>query len=278
MRTKRSVLLVVVLLAVALALGAAAVSAAAESFSNSGGGSTGSTVLNWDGLSVDFRTLSPNVALRSVSINIENQQEGDAVMGWSVLRYDPGSNTYVQLFNWTFFTVSQGVSGWINVPLPGEVVLSEVAEYAAYIYYAECEECTSDVSWARTSTSPSGSSLLQYVGSWDETAGQYLPDSLFVEIGVEAQVVDTTVCTLTVPDGSVVGESPSGAQVYYAPGKESPGIRLNPGTYIVIGQDSTETYYKVKLACQYLWVLKSDMQLSMQAPQNGAPLPTRIVS
>ncbi len=84
-------------------------------------------------------------------------------------------------------------------------------------------------------------------------------------------------CTLPVPEGSVVGDTPYSAQVYWAPGKVSPGVFLNPGTYIIIGQDESETYYKAVLACQYVWVLKSDMQPSYLPPQNGAPLPTRIV-
>ncbi len=84
-------------------------------------------------------------------------------------------------------------------------------------------------------------------------------------------------CTLAAPAGSVVGEAPLGAQVFWAPGKESPGVVLNPGTYIVIGQDESETYYKVMLACQFVWVRKDAMQPSYQAPQNGAALPTRVV-
>ncbi len=85
------------------------------------------------------------------------------------------------------------------------------------------------------------------------------------------------VCTLPVPEGSVVGDIPFSAQVYYAPGSASPGVLLNPGTYIVIGQDASETYYEIVLACQYVWVLKSNVQPSYQAPQNGAALPTRII-
>lgn len=85
-------------------------------------------------------------------------------------------------------------------------------------------------------------------------------------------------CLLNVPSGSVVGEAPLGAQAYYSPGNVAPGVVLNPGTYIVIGQDASETYYKVVLACQYLWVRKDTMQPSYQAPQNGAALPTRVVS
>ncbi len=84
-------------------------------------------------------------------------------------------------------------------------------------------------------------------------------------------------CTLSIPDGSVVGNTPYRAQVFYAPGKVSPGIFLNPGTYIVTGQDSSQTYYQIMLACQFLWVRKDNMQPSFESPQDGAALPTRII-
>ncbi len=85
-------------------------------------------------------------------------------------------------------------------------------------------------------------------------------------------------CLLDVPAGSVVGDTPFQTQVYYEPGNVSPGVILNPGTYIVIGQDESETYYKIMLACQFVWVRKENMQPSYELPQNGAPLPTRVVS
>ncbi len=85
-------------------------------------------------------------------------------------------------------------------------------------------------------------------------------------------------CLLDVPAGSVVGDTPFQTQVYYEPGNVSPGVVLNPGTYIVIGQDESETYYKIMLSCQFVWVRKENMQPSYEPPQNGAPLPTRIVN
>lgn len=84
-------------------------------------------------------------------------------------------------------------------------------------------------------------------------------------------------CLLDVPPGSVVGDAPFETQVYYEPGNVSPGVFLNPGTYIVAGQDQSETYYKIMLACSFVWVRKDVMQPSYQPPQNGAPLPTQIV-
>lgn len=82
--------------------------------------------------------------------------------------------------------------------------------------------------------------------------------------------------SLNIPAGSVVGEAPLGAHIYYAPGAVTEHI-LKPGTYIVVGQDASQTYYKIVLACQFIWVRKDTMQPSFLPPQNGAPLPTRIV-
>ena len=81
-----------------------------------------------------------------------------------------------------------------------------------------------------------------------------------------------------IPDGSVVGDLPAGAQAYYAPGKISPDVFLNPGTYWVIGEDESGQYYQILLACQYLWVPIDTMQPSYQPPWSGQPLPTRAVS
>jgi hypothetical protein len=90
-------------------------------------------------------------------------------------------------------------------------------------------------------------------------------------------LTNPSVCGVVIPATAVVGEAPAGAQIYYEPGGAT-NLALNPGTYIVVGQDESETYYKVILACQYVWVRKDTMQPSFQAPQNGAPLPTNIVS
>src|SRR5690606_3971548 len=77
---------------------------------------------------------------------------------------------------------------------------------------------------------------------------------------------DPAACSTPIPEGSVIGEAPLGAQVYWEPGKESPGLVLNPGTYYVIGQDASETYYKLFFNCQYIWVRKDTMQPSWLPP------------
>ncbi len=79
------------------------------------------------------------------------------------------------------------------------------------------------------------------------------------------------------PDGSVVGDTPFQTQAYWAPGKVSPGVFINPGTYWVIGQDDTHQYYEIMLSCQFLWVPVQNMQPSYQPPWSGQPLPTRVV-
>jgi hypothetical protein len=80
-----------------------------------------------------------------------------------------------------------------------------------------------------------------------------------------------------IPGGSVVGAMPAQTQAFYEPGNISPNIFINPGTYWVIGEDDSGQYYKIMLACQFLWVPIDSMQSSYQAPWSGQPLPTRVV-
>ncbi len=90
-------------------------------------------------------------------------------------------------------------------------------------------------------------------------------------------VVGEAAACLPIPDGSVVGDMPLGAQAFYAPGQAT-DITLNPGTYWVIGEDESGQYYEILLACQYLWVPVDTMQPSFQPPWSGQPLPTQVVS
>ena len=82
---------------------------------------------------------------------------------------------------------------------------------------------------------------------------------------------------LAIPDGSVVGAMAQETQAFWAPGKAAPDVVLNPGTYWVLGEDGSGQYYKIVLACQYLWVPINSMQPSFQAPWSGQPLPTTVV-
>jgi len=82
---------------------------------------------------------------------------------------------------------------------------------------------------------------------------------------------------LTLPAGSVVGNTPYQVQVYWSPGKVSPGVMLNPGNYWVIGTDDSGKFYKIMLSCQFVWVPVQDFQPSFEAPWSGQPLPTTVV-
>jgi len=83
---------------------------------------------------------------------------------------------------------------------------------------------------------------------------------------------------LPLPEGSVVGAMPLNTQAYFAPGEIAEGVIINAGTYWVLGVDESGQYYKILLACQYLWVPVDSMGPSYQAPWTGQPLPTQVVS
>jgi hypothetical protein len=113
-----------------------------------------------------------------------------------------------------------------------------------------------------------------YISSmtWDCTTGAIIALTNTVPVGD---------CPNPLISGSVVGEAPGGAQVYWAPNANSasPGIILNPGTYWVMGADETGAYSKVWLTCQSVfWVRSDTLQPSFRPPQTGEPLPTRVVS
>ncbi len=81
-----------------------------------------------------------------------------------------------------------------------------------------------------------------------------------------------------IPSGSVVGDLPFATPAYWAPGKlTSPVVTVNPGTYWVVGTDSTGDYYQIYLSCQLMWVPVDSMQPTFQSPWNGQALPTRSV-
>ncbi len=112
-------------------------------------------------------------------------------------------------------------------------------------------------------------------------AGNGLPEQVdYVQQGTCAGLPTfSDACRTPLPSGSVVGEAPLGAQVYWRPGELSPGVVLNPGTYWVVGVDASGDYSQIWLACEtdLLWVRSDALQPSFQAPQNGQPLPTRVV-
>lgn len=101
-------------------------------------------------------------------------------------------------------------------------------------------------------------------------------ESTIVTVTITNEDFGSGICP-SAPVGSVVGDMPNNTQAFYAPGKISPDVTINAGTYWVLGEDASGEYYKILLACQYLWVPIDSMQPSYQAPWTGQPLPTQIV-
>ena len=125
-----------------------------------------------------------------------------------------------------------------------------------------------------TFNGPSFTGGVAYVSTitWDCTTGELV-------ITEEPVVSDT--CQTPLHDGSVVGDAPGGAQVYWGPSadKASNGVVLNSGSYWVVGFDETGEFAQVWLTCntQLLWVRADAIGPSANAPWNGTPLPSRVV-
>jgi len=77
---------------------------------------------------------------------------------------------------------------------------------------------------------------------------------------------------------SVVGSLPFLTQIFYEPGKLSPGLFIEPGTYWVLGMDESASFYKIILSCEYIWVPIDSMGPNYDATWMGRPLPTGIVT
>lgn len=81
-----------------------------------------------------------------------------------------------------------------------------------------------------------------------------------------------------IPYDGVMGDIPFSTQAYFAPGKQANGVTVNAGTYIVVGVDESGDFYKIIVACDYVWVPVSAVQPSFQSPWSGQPLPSGVVS
>lgn len=116
-----------------------------------------------------------------------------------------------------------------------------------------------------------GSAVYRSTMTWDCTTGAII--SL-----VNEEIVPT--CPNTLLSGSVVGQAPNGAQVFWGPSADqmSAGVVLNPGTYWVMGTDASGEFSKIWLTCESVfWVRSNTLQPSYAAPWNGQALPTRVV-
>jgi len=109
-------------------------------------------------------------------------------------------------------------------------------------------------------------------------AGRYL---FQVRGGAVSEVLAAAplpVCAANLTPNSVVGQLQYSTQAFYEPGNIAPGLFLNAGTYYVLGTDESLAYYKIVLACEYLWVPVETMGVNFDAVWQGRPLPTDIVS
>jgi hypothetical protein len=86
-------------------------------------------------------------------------------------------------------------------------------------------------------------------------------------------------CASPLTETSVVGAFVQDALVYAEPGVSSaPAIILPAGkTAWVLGVDASGQYYKIRWACQYLWVEVSTLGPNFDDVWNGHPLPTTVV-
>ncbi|NDJ78908.1 MAG: hypothetical protein GYB65_21870 [Chloroflexi bacterium] len=110
----------------------------------------------------------------------------------------------------------------------------------------------------------------------DET----LADSRQVAVDCGADPVVVPGCDVQIPlDGAVGGTFVANAATYWTPGElTSPLITIPASkTVLVFGQDASESYYKVLLECQFLWVEKDTIGPNFDDVWQGTPLPTTIV-
>jgi hypothetical protein len=84
---------------------------------------------------------------------------------------------------------------------------------------------------------------------------------------------------VNVPAQAVVGTFNWNSELYWMPGEPvSPVKSMEAGQSLwVAGQDESEMYYKVNLACDWYWVRKETMGPNYDDVWNGAPLPQDIV-
>lgn len=86
-------------------------------------------------------------------------------------------------------------------------------------------------------------------------------------------------CLPYIPPQAVVGQFNWNSEIYWAPGHQvQPMTYVEAGrTYYVAGQDESEEYYKVLIACEWYWVRKDTVGPNYDEVWQGRPLPTKIV-
>ena len=111
--------------------------------------------------------------------------------------------------------------------------------------------------------------------SLDNGGGGIVVDSVTVLAGC----VVAPGCDVLIPlDEAVVGTFVASAQLYGQPGEPIDVVVEAGKSYHVLGQDATESYYKILIGCAFTWVEKSTVGPTYDEPWNGTPLPTIIVN
>lgn len=204
---------------------------------------------------VNSCSSSSGISMPGVEINAPSASSEQGVLsapGYPNLGYTTDSNfTGVGTFSFFVF-VNPSYSLPANTPLTLSVTTFNGPNF------------TGGVAYVSTAT-------------WDCTTGALIS----LVSGVPTVPVMPAVCTTPLPSGSVVGDAPGGAQVYWGPSadKASNGVVLNSGSYWVVGFDETGEFAQVWLTCntQLLWVRADAIGPSANAPWNGTPLPSRVV-
>lgn len=81
-------------------------------------------------------------------------------------------------------------------------------------------------------------------------------------------------------DDAVVGSIVAGTAIFWEPvvGSEISGLFVSPGqTFWVLGVDATNSWYKIVIACQAVWVPLDTVGPNYAEPWLGRLLPTTVV-
>lgn len=118
-------------------------------------------------------------------------------------------------------------------------------------------------------------------GTWGRPGDWSISPTEITCSGESAEVDPVPGCDMSIllPADAVVGRFNANTEAYFAPGMPTnPPTVIEVGkTYYVIGQDATESYYKVVVSCSLVWVPKSSVGSNYDAVWHGAPLPVTVV-
>lgn len=101
--------------------------------------------------------------------------------------------------------------------------------------------------------------------------------ALIDSFSLSEECLRTFGCQILIPVDAVVGSLPESTQAFYEPGNISPDVFINPGTYWVFDTDTDDAgnaYYRILLACQFLYVPVDAMEPNFDEVWQGRALPS----